>query len=168
MENSLAEFVARLRQRGMPRTAIMGVGNTLNGDDAVGPLAAQMLLTRVGDSAAPGGRYCILDVGPSPESFTGPLRRFAPELVLMIDAAELGEAPGTVQCFDWSAAQGMSASTHTLPPSLLAQFLVEELGCQVVLIGIQPKHLILDGVVSPEVRGAVEQVVNSIAGLIKA
>jgi hydrogenase 3 maturation protease len=167
MESSLVEFVAGLRQRGAPRTAILGVGNSLNGDDAAGPLAAEMLMEEAGKNAVSGDQYRIFDAGPSPESFTGPLRRFAPELVVMIDAAELGQAPGTVRCFDWSAAQGMSASTHTLPPSLLAQFLVEELGCQVVLIGIQPKHLVLDGAVSPEVRTAVDQVVKGLVGFIK-
>lgn len=181
MRNSLADFLAEMRVANACRTAIVGIGNTLNGDDAAGPLVAQALCALTGSRAsrsditpaaesAPAtesapAAVAIFDAGPSPEAFTGPLRRFAPELILLVDAAELGEAPGTVRWFDWSQAGGLSASTHTLPPSLVAGFLVRELGCRVALIGIQPQRLDLDGGVSDPVRKAVAQVVRGLATL---
>lgn len=175
MRNSLADFLAEMRVANACRTAIVGIGNTLNGDDAAGPLVAQALRALTGSrtsrsditpptESAPAA-VAIFDAGPSPEAFTGPLRRFAPELILLVDAAELGEAPGTVRWFDWSQAGGLSASTHTLPPSLVAGFLVRELGCRVALIGIQPQRLDLDGGVSDPVRKAVAQVVRGLATL---
>ena len=108
----------------------------------------------------------IVEAGLAPEAFTGPLRRFQPDLVILVDAAELGEPPGTVGWFDWPQAEGMSASTHTLPPTVLAQFLMREMGCGVMLVGIQPKSLAFDAGVSAEVSQAVNQVTKTLKNKI--
>ena len=141
------------------RLAILGIGNELNGDDAAGVLVARQIRANLAPAdLGPAGSLFVVEAGPSPESFTGPLRRFAPHLVVLVDAAELSEPPGTILCFDWRDAEGLSASTHTLPPSLLAKFLTREVGCGVLLVGIQAKSLELDGPVSAEVRAAVDVV----------
>jgi len=145
------------------RLAVLGIGNELNGDDAAGVLVAR----KVKQSLSVSGRYpaehlYVVEAGPSPESFTGPLRRFAPDLVLLVDAAELRQPPGTTLCFDWVDAEGLSASTHTLPPSMLAKFIMRELGSAVLLVGIQAKSLELDSGVSPEVLQAVNRVADEI------
>lgn len=149
---------------------ILGIGNELNGDDAAGVQVARLLAKiqheREQLSDPRSQRFHVFDGGAAPEAFTGPIRRCEPALVVLVDAAELGELPGTVQCFDWSIAQGMSASTHTLPPSMLARFLVEQVGCRVVLIGIQPKQLEFDAGMSPEVQGAVHRVVGELTALL--
>ncbi len=155
----LDDLILLLQSKPGRRLAILGIGNELNADDAAGVLVARQINARLDPAEVnPPGSLLVVEAGPSAESFTGPLRRFAPELVVLVDAAELHEPPGTILCFDWREAQGLSASTHTLPPSMLAQFLTRELGCGVALIGIQAKSLELDGPVSPEVLRAVDQV----------
>ncbi len=136
--------------------AILGVGNELNGDDAAGVRVVRELSARL--SATPG--VLLIDGGTAPENYTGPIRRFRPDLVIQVDAAEQEEAPGTTTWVDWREADGLSASTHTLPPSVLAKFLVSELGCEVALIGIQPASLELGEPLSP----AVERAVAGLAG----
>src|SRR5512147_1394215 len=116
------------------RVAILGIGNELSGDDGAGVRVVRELAARL--PATPG--VLLIDGGVAPENFTGPLRRFQPDLVLEIDAALLDEPPGTTRAIDWREADGLSASTHTLPPSVLASYLVSELKCDVRLIGIQP------------------------------
>ncbi len=152
------------------RIAIIGIGNELNGDDAAGVLAARALVKRLGDreqeAASRSPAFLIIEAGLAPEAFTGPLRRFQPDLVVLIDAAELGEPPGTVRWFDWSAGEGMSASTHTLPPTVLAEYLMRELGCKVRLVGIQPGHLVFDKEMSEEVVKAIEKVVEDLKGIL--
>lgn len=147
-----------------PRIAVVGIGNELNGDDAAGVLVARRLQEkpRLKALASNSGgspdqpALLVLDTGPAPESFTGPLRRFQPDLILLVDAAELGELPGAIRWFEWDAVDGMSGSTHTLPPSMFARFLMNETGCHVMMIGIQPRQLDFDAGVSREVMGAVE------------
>src|SRR5512139_263168 len=119
------------------RVAILGVGNELNGDDGAGVRVVRELAARL--PAAPG--VLLIEAGVAPENFTGPLRRFRPDLVLEIDAAHLDREPGATSWVDWREADGLSASTHTLPPSVLAAYLTSELGCEVALVGIQPGAL---------------------------
>lgn len=136
------------------RTAVVGMGHELRGDDAAGievaralrPLAHQQLL--------------VIDAGHAPENHTGPIRRFAPELVLLVDAAQLGEAPGAVRWLAWQETTGLSASTHTMPPYVLARYLTAELNTHIALIGIQPADTSLGATLSPEVRQAVNGVVQ--------
>src|SRR6187455_3189676 len=89
---SLQQWTAR--QNRPPRVAVLGIGNSLRSDDAAGILVARRLaqsrLTRDFDS------ILVVDAGPAPENTTAGLRRFAPELVLLIDAAEMGELPGMI------------------------------------------------------------------------
>jgi hydrogenase 3 maturation protease len=138
------------------RVAVIGVGNVMNADDGAGVLAVEALAARV--PASP--HLLVLGCGTAPENFTGPLRRFRPDLVVEIDAAHLGEAPGAVAWVDWHEADGMSASTHTLPPSVLARFLSTDLGCRVALIGIQPATLEMGQGVSPDVAAAIDRLAD--------
>src|SRR5512133_1670930 len=164
MADELSDFLAALRLDSDARVAVMGIGNELNGDDAAGVLAARILKQQQEErgSLPRSSALLVIEAGPAPESFTGKVRRFAADVVLLIDAAELGDPPGTVHAFDWSAAQGLSASTHTLPPSMLAEFLSRELNCPVALIGIQPKSLELDAGLSDEAAQAAQRVAADI------
>ena len=145
-----AEELSR-RDPGPLRTAIVGVGHELLGDDAAGVLVARKLATRcVGDD-----RLLVLEGGPAPEKCTGALRRFGPELVIMIDSAEMGVPPGTLRWLDWSAAEGVSASTHTLPLNLFARYLSAELHCRVALLAIQPGPTWPGAPLSPAVERAI-------------
>lgn len=129
------------------RVAIVGIGNELLGDDAAGPRVVRELAARL--PATPG--LLLLNGGIAPENFSGPIRRFRPDLVLEIDAADQGQPAGTTAWIDWEEADGLSATTHTLPPSVFASYLVAELGCRVALIGIQPAALDLNTPLSPAV-----------------
>jgi hydrogenase 3 maturation protease len=133
------------------RVAVVGVGNTMRGDDGAGVLVVRALAASLQNAPD----VLLIDGSTAPENFTGPLRRFRPDLVIEIDAAHLDQPPGTVAWVDWRDADGMSASTHTLPPSVLARFLTADLGCRVSLLGIQPATLEMGCGLSPEVADAV-------------
>jgi len=137
---------------GSLRLALMGIGHELCGDDAAG----LELAARLRAAAGPRDGLLILEAGPAPENFTGPLRRFRPDLVLLVDAAQMDAAPGTLAWVDPCAVQGISASTHTLPLDLLSIYLRSELGCQVALLGIQPGQTFENAPLSAPVRAAVE------------
>jgi hydrogenase 3 maturation protease len=131
----------------------------MNGDDAAGVIAVR----RLSASAACGSeRILLLEAGLAPENFTGPLRRFHPDLILLLDAAEMGAKPGSIQVLDWRDSAGFGPSTHLQPPSTLAEFLMAELGCEVALIGIQPASLDFDLRLTPPVRRAVTRLVHAL------
>lgn len=142
------------------RIAILGIGNTLRSDDAAGILAARALLSsRCLREPAP---VLVLEAGQAPENSTARLRRFAPARVLLIDAAEMSEAPGTIRMIDMDGLDGMSASTHSLPLAMLARYLTLELSCDVRLLGIQPASNAVGERISSPVMQAVRQVTGAL------
>lgn len=143
-----------------PRVAIVGIGNNLRNDDAAGMLVARELLHR--ECAADVSRLLVIQAGHAPENVTGELRSFAPEIILLIDAAEMRDIPGAICWVPIQSIEGMSASTHSLPLSMLARYLTLELNCVVALIGIQPKSNDVGEIVSAEVLQAVDIIVDEI------
>ena len=134
----------------------MGIGNDLRGDDSAGLMAARALLDD--EHFASASHLLILDGGPAPENHTGKIRAFRPELVLFIDAAQMDELPGTIQWIPLDAIDGMSASSHSLPLSMLARYLALEIGCEVAVLGIQPGQNEIDSELSPSVCAAVDRI----------
>lgn len=98
----------------------------------------------------------IIDGGPAPENFSSKIKKFNPELIIFIDAAHMDDPPGTIQWILLESIDGMSASTHSLPLSMLANFLVAELGCDVTVLGIQPAQNEISSDLSVSVQTAVE------------
>ena len=151
------------RSAKLPRVAILGVGNQFRSDDAAGVLVVRALLGRV--RALDTEHLLIIEAGHAPENTTGEIRRFAPDLVLIIDAAEMDETSGTVRWIPEESIDGMSASTHSLPLSMLARYLRLELDCQVILLGLQPGSNEVGERVSPEVLQAVHKVAEELETL---
>jgi hydrogenase 3 maturation protease len=150
----LSQLHSQIPQR-PPRIAIVGIGHELRGDDAAGVMVARKM-----------GQMCklpdclVIDAGSAPENCASALRRFAPDLVLLIDAAQLGKAAGAVYWLPWQETRGVSASTHTLPLYLLGQYLSAELHCEVALLGVQLAHTTLGAGLTPAVQRAVDEIVE--------
>ncbi len=147
-----------------PRAAIMGVGHELRGDDAAGVIAARLLQTGMGTRP----NLLIIEAGHAPENQTGAIRRFAPTLVVLIDSAQMGQPPGAICWLDWRETSGISGSSHTLPLHMIAAYLQLELGCDVVLIGIQPAQTAFDQPLSTAVQNAVDQLVPPLMEMLTA
>jgi hydrogenase 3 maturation protease len=143
-----------------PWIAILGVGNEMRCDDAAGVLVARKLSQR--ECATHTDRVLILEAGQAPENRTGELRKFNPDVVLIIDAADMGEQPGTIQFIPVESIDGMSASTHSLPLSMLAHYLKLELNCVVIFLGIQPDSNEVGERISPDVLAAVNKLVDEL------
>lgn len=147
------------------RIAILGIGNPLRSDDAAGALVARELgksrLIQDLDFIR------VLEAGHAPENCTAELRRFAPTTVILVDAAQMNEAPGTIRWIRMDELDGLSASTHTMPLSLLAKYLTLELDCDVELLGIQPRSNEVGETVGEAVLQAVDEVVQELTGIFE-
>ena len=102
--------------------------------------------------------WMVIEAGLAPENFTGVLRRFQPDLILLLDAAQFGNEPGHVAVIDVDQAGGFGASTHLQPLATLAMFLRAELDCEIGLLGIQPAHLDFGEPVSAAVKKACVEI----------
>lgn len=158
------------------RLSVLGVGNAQRGDDAAGSLFIRRLedelARRKSRPAAPAAGspasrpdlkktsladFEILDGGAAPENVTGVIRRFRPTHVLVVDAAVGGHRPGTIFIVDRDKVREDDISTHRLPLFHLARYLEEDIGCRVILLGIEPKATGPGKPVSREVRAAASR-----------
>jgi hydrogenase 3 maturation protease len=137
------------------RIAVVGLGHELRGDDAAGIAVARALQGALGHD----DRSLVIAAGAAPENYTGVLRRFDPEQILFVDAAQMDEEPGAIRWLSWRELDGWGPWTHALSPQALGRFLTGELGCVMSLIGIQPAGNELGAALSPEVANAVDTVV---------
>ena len=149
-----------------PRIAILGVGNLLRSDDAAGILVARALSKR--ECAAGPNPVLILEAGPAPENRTGDLRKFAPDVILIADAADMGETSGAIRWIAEEEIDGMSASTHSLPLSMLIHYLRLELKCKVRILGIQVGSNEVGQNISPKVMQAIDEIVDGFDQAIQA
>lgn len=136
------------------RIVILGVGSSIRSDDAVG-LEVVRLLKKKGMK-----NVLLISAGTNPESFTGPIRRFNPTHVLMIDAAHMGEEPGVAKLIPIDLIRRESISTHHLSLSELAAFIKGTMCVEVGLLGIQPKSISIGSDLTLELRNAAETISN--------
>jgi hydrogenase 3 maturation protease len=162
-QESLLQILNRLQQANpFPRVGIVGIGSDLRGDDAVGPYLVRRLAAMLQESET----LLMVDAGPAPENCSGLLRGFKPDLVILMDAAEMKQAPGSIQLIPWQDSIGLSASTHSLPLHLFAKYLEQELKCEIVLLGIQPFNIGMDAKLHDTLRVSAENAALDIATLL--
>ncbi len=141
---------------------MVGVGAELNGDDAVGVIIARKLQPLLREQPD----VFVLEGGSVPESIIGPLRKFSAELVILIDATDLRDEPGTIRWIDQNQICGSSFSTHSLPLTLLCQFLEQEISCEVLILGVQPESIEFGQPLSTSCKKAASQITTAIAKLL--
>lgn len=113
-------------------TLIIGVGNTLRGDDGLGPFLVQELKGKV--------KADLLDAGEVPESYIGRIIETKPDTIIVVDAVHMQESPGTLAVIEIEELTRVSWSTHRLSLTLFMQYLQEHTGSTVFLIGVQPAY----------------------------
>lgn len=158
MENLKKTLKSRLHNS--KKIAVLGVGSELRGDDVAGVLAAEGLSGLAGVGVFAGST--------APESMTGEIKRFKPTHLVIIDAADMGLAPGSVKSIAPADIGGISFCTHSLPMNILADYLIEETGCEVVFIGIQPKSVVFGSALSDEVKRAVASITAVIKDIARS
>ncbi len=140
------------------RVVILGVGNSLRGDDGFGPLLAARLAGRL---SCP-----VLDCGSVPENFTGKILALSPEVVLVLDAAELGAPPGELRLVPGTDAAGSGFSTHAAGLDAFLGYVKGECGAEGWLLAVQAGGVGLGEEVGPEVAAAAEMAAGMLAEVL--
>jgi hydrogenase 3 maturation protease len=129
---------------------LLGIGNTLHGDDGIGNYIASRFRAR---------GWNAIDCGTMPENFTGVVRRHHPEILVLVDATDLGLSPGEFRIVGVDKIEDVSVGTHNMPLSFLMKYLSESAG-RVLFIGIQPRHLGEGEAISPAVMEGAERLMT--------
>lgn len=126
---------------------MLGIGNSLNGDDAAGCIVArQFKKVKKKD-------WLSFDCGNVPENFTGVIKRHRPELLVLVDAAEMGLEPGKIRLVPIKKTETVFLSTHSIPLNVFIKA-VEKFCEKIIVIGIQPKSFSGNGLSGEVKKGA--------------
>ncbi|BAD86193.1 hydrogenase maturation protease HycI [Thermococcus kodakarensis KOD1] len=147
---------------GKTRIVICGIGNDVRGDDAFGVLVAERLkeLVKTPD-------VLILNCGEMPESYVGKIAAFKPDLVVFVDAIHFGGEIGEFIIADPLKTLGEAVSTHGLPLRIVASYIKEQTGSDIVLIGCQPGSTGLFEEPSELIKERAERLAELIAEILK-
>jgi len=134
------------------RFLLLGVGNRLRGDDAVGSLLIERLQGKID--------IPLIDAGDVPENYLGPIEDSGAELVLVVDAVDMGANVGDTAIFNIEQVQNISVLTHTANLGLLFKVIPSERRPQVIMLGIQPGNMELGQGLTVPVHKTLEGLVE--------
>jgi hydrogenase 3 maturation protease len=146
--------------------AVLGVGSTLRADDGVGMYIVERLIEIFSWENCPGLFFCLGETAP--ENFSGAIKNFHPDHILVFDAADVGKMPGEAVEIDPACIGGPTFCSHLLPLRLMLDYLTNETGAEVTLVGIQYQSLEFDGEMTPEVRKSADSLVAAVEIFIRA
>jgi hydrogenase 3 maturation protease len=124
---------------------VVGIGNRMRKDDGFGSIVAE----RIQKSH----KTCALDTGVCPENYLGKISRLKPDTVILVDAADMGLAPGAMRIATEAEAKPETLfSTHNACCFLVMNFLKNEGVKDIIVVTVQPKDIGFGEGMSPELE----------------
>jgi len=145
--NNLETFL-----KGASRLVVIGMGNELRGDDAVGLEVVRLLKKHQSPCLT------AYEGHMTPEAFITPACSLKPSHLLIIDAAELQQKPGTWRLLLRDEIQTGLFTTHYLPATAVADELHHRCDTKVAFLGVQPKSRDITLSRSTECMRAAEEI----------
>ena len=146
----------------MSDTIVLGIGNRLGGDDAAGTCVVDILNQRRhrAKTFLP-TEIIAVDAGTAPEGYTSLIRQHRPDLLILVDAADMGLPPGALRTIPPEKISILSFSTHHMPLSMFISYVKEFCG-EVLLVGVQPEQTEMGKQISKVVRKSVKKLMQAI------
>ncbi len=145
---------------------LMGIGNRDRCDDGAGSAVSDIMSDFVsGEKISDVRIFCCNE---SPENFTGPVKKENPTHILLIDSCIAGKSPGSIFIINPRRIKDIDISSHKMPLGLLYRYLKEEIGADILIIGIEPQHIEQGRFFSEPVAKAVVELTNFLKELLKS
>lgn len=142
---------------------ILGIGNELRSDDALGSILSQRLSIIFKDKE----NVTIIDGGSVPENYTGIIKKENPSHILILDAVEMRQKPGSLRLVDKEEIANYELSTHAMPLSFLIKYLESQHNYKIILLGIQPKSIAFGSNISQEIQESMDKVIHILLDLCR-
>jgi hydrogenase 3 maturation protease len=139
---------------------IIGMGNELRADDAVG-LHIVRLLKRYTNN-----RLQVFAGHTTPEAFIGPACAVHPTHLLIVDAAELQKKPGVWQVLSSDDVEEGLFTTHAIPATEVAAEIQRRCDPKIAFLGIQPKSRDISLSLSRECQQTAKEIADIIQRII--
>ena len=138
------------------KAVVLGVGNRMRSDDGVGCEVARELAKRNLPALE------VIEAGTVPEDYLNKIIELTPEKIIIVDAADIGSAPGDFKVIADEELNSFSFHTHALSPVLLIQYLKAHLNADIYFVAVQPFSTALGEGLSPELRKRLKEIVEFI------
>ena len=136
------------------KVVIVGMGNTLRGDDGFGPVLIGRLKGYV-------DAVCI-DAGSTPENHIGSILKEKPDTILIVDVVHLGLKAGEYDVLTKSDILRCGFSTHDISPNTFIEYLEKKTDASIYMLAIQPQ--VLD--FGDDMSDIVKKKLDELSGLI--
>ena len=146
------------------KVCVMGIGNFDRADDQSGLAVIEKLEKETFPDTVK-----VINAGPVPEAFTGVIKKFVPDILLVVDAAMMDEEPGVIRVFSENDIDDAYMVTpHKVSMTMYMQYLRHYLKeIKGLFIGIQPFSLTYMEEMSQEVRKSVDYVSDYLTELLQ-
>ncbi len=158
---SFADLKSAIIEKVKGKVAIVAIGNIIRGDDGLGPKLIELLKARPVKAS-------LFDCGTAPENYIFPILTSACDTVMLIDAADLGMAPGAIKVFALEEISNVSFSTHNPSPRLFTDLLkTGKDNINIFVISVQPKSTALGEPLSKEVLAGLETLADMLSEILR-
>jgi hydrogenase 3 maturation protease len=130
------------------KIVIIGIGNPMRGDDAVGNELVERIMNTV--------KFDCIKCEEVPEDYTADIISKNPDTLLIIDAINLNQNPGDIIILKPEQLKDECFDAHRIPISVFVKYLKNFVKNNVYILGIQPKNISYNSFLSEEVSESIE------------
>ncbi|MGB4291387.1 MAG: hydrogenase maturation protease [Bacteroidales bacterium] len=128
----------------------VGIGNLLKSDDGAGVYISRRIRETEKISA--------LTVEMSIENYIGKINSLQPDILVLIDCADMGEPPGTIKLLKLDEIKDFTTNTHNISLKRISEFF----NAQVFILGIQPLSVAFGEKISYIVARSAKNIIRQI------
>ncbi len=126
---------------------LVGVGNRLKSDDAVGIYICENLQVS--------GRKQVLIVESGIEKFVGKINSLSPDLLVLVDCTDFNKTAGFIKLFSVEEIPDNTFHTHTISLGRISEFFK----MRTCILGIQPENVGFGEEISPVVISKADELI---------
>jgi hydrogenase 3 maturation protease len=144
------ENLKSLLSKNDKRILFVGIGNILKQDDGVGVYISRKIKNKLD--------ILSLTVEVSIENYIGKINSLKPDILVLIDCANLNLAPGASSFLPVTDIQDLTFNTHNISLKKLSEFF----DAQIFILGIQPEKVDFGENISYLVKNEADKIIKLI------
>ncbi len=143
------------------KVAVVGVGNIMRRDDAVGVEIVKLLQGKVSPD------ILLLEAETMPEDYMERIVDFHPSHVLILDSGLIGEKPGKAKLLAPTENMKTAVSSHMLPLQVFCAYLEKALNAKFIMLVIQPKNTEIGEGLTKELTKSSRDIADFLVEILK-
>ncbi len=136
------------------KKVLLGMGSVVRKDDGVGVYVIDLAKDRLHG-------WVLINGETVPENYTSYLKRESPDILVIVDAADMGLPAGSIRRIQSASIDNLFLTTHTMSIGFMIEYLKPYVD-RIIMIGIQPEDTSIGEGVSDSVKHAALRLIEII------